>query len=325
MKNKLLVTLCAAVAVSLAFTSCKPKSDVTDVCGDMVKTSMHSSPRSLLLLNGETLTIKEFDFASSSVNDNRIIFREISFGNGTEQSKTVLNLTYSYGAWNDNNTGYSLTFNPATPYASAWYRANAFITPDGLTFGGDGNNVARVEKWEKTLSSFPNTDWTATFMDEISYDSVFQYKYDTTYLPPTFIDFVIDTIKKFDSLKIRNADTTCTYDYVFNRDSSTYANSCHLKRTGVRSKYNAETGKPDTINLDVKDFDYTWFFSSVSSDSKFKITLVDDQDKEQSEVLDISKYKYDVKYVEDTTTMTIDTIVTHEFLLNGLMFKRPKH
>ena len=68
--------------------------------------------------------------------------------------------------------------------------------------------------------------------------------------------------------------------------------------------------------MDVKDFDYTWFFSSVSSDSKFKITLVDDQDKEQSEVLDISKYKYDVKYVEDTTTMTIDTIVTHEFLLN---------
>ncbi len=313
MKNKLLVTLCAAVAVSLAFTSCKPKSDVTDVCGDLLKTTMHGSPRSLLQLKGETLTIKEFDFPSANVNDNRIIYREISFGNGVDQPKKVLNLTYEYGDWNDNNTGYSIFFNPATPYASAWYSGNSFITPDGLAFGGESNaNTARVEKWEKVLASFPNTDWTATFMDEISYDSVFQYKYDTTYLPPTFINFVIDTIKKFDSLKIRNADTICTYEYVFNRNADTYANTCHLKRTGVRSKYNADKGKPDTINLDVKDIDYVWFFSSVSSDSKFSVALKSKTVGAEDEVLDISKYKTD------------SVGAASSFLYGGLNYTRPK-
>lgn len=114
MKNKLLVSLFVVVAASLAFTSCKPKSDAKDVCDDLVKASIHKSPRSLLILNGDVLTIKEYEFASASVGDNRVIYRELSFGNGAAQTKKVENLTYQYGAWDEHYTAYSMSFSPAT-------------------------------------------------------------------------------------------------------------------------------------------------------------------------------------------------------------------
>ena len=320
MKNKLLVTLFAVVAVSLAFTSCKPKSDAKDVCDDLLKTSLHKSPRSLLQLKGETLTIKEFEFASANVNDNRIIYREISFGNGVDQTKKVLNLTYEYGDWNDNNTGYSLTFNPATPYASAWYSGNSFITPDGLAFGGEGNaNTARVEKWEKTLSTFLNTKWKGVFEDELVLDSVMRDSIRTRYIPST-ASFVFDTIKiwtgKMDTL---NRDTTCTYEFEFNRDASTFANTGTFSRTSVRSKYDRATKTADTISMEVEKYNYEWFFSEVSSDSKFKIVVVDPDTKEQKDILDISKYKYEEK--QDTTTVPPTVKRTREFLRGGLTYK----
>jgi hypothetical protein len=320
MKNKLLVTLFAVVAVSLAFTSCKPKSDAQDVCDDLLKTSLHKSPRSLLQLKGETLTIKEFEFASANVNDNRIIYREISFGNGVDQTKKVLNLTYEYGDWNDNNTGYSLTFNPATPYASAWYSGNSFITPDGLAFGGEGNaNTTRVEKWEKTLSTFLNTKWKGVFEDELVLDSVMRDSIRTRYIPST-ASFVFDTIKiwtgKMDTL---NRDTTCTYEFEFNRDASTFANTGTFSRTSVRSKYDRATKTADTISMEVEKYNYEWFFSEVSSDSKFKIVVVDPDTKEQKDILDISKYKYEEK--QDTTTVPPTVKRTREFLRGGLTYK----
>jgi hypothetical protein len=320
MKNKLLVTLFAVVAVSLAFTSCKPKSDAKDVCDDLLKTSLHKSPRSLLQLKGETLTIKEFEFASANVNDNRIIYREISFGNGVDQTKKVLNLTYEYGDWNDNNTGYSISFNPATPYASAWYSGNSFITPDGLAFGGEGNaNTARVEKWEKTLSTFLNTKWKGVFEDELVLDSVMRDSIRTRYIPST-ASFVFDTIKiwtgKMDTL---NRDTTCTYEFEFNRDASTFANTGTFSRTSVRSKYDRATKTADTISMEVEKYNYEWFFSEVSSDSKFKIVVVDPDTKEQKDILDISKYKYEEK--QDTTTVPPTVKRTREFLRGGLTYK----
>lgn len=320
MKNKLLVTLCAAVAVSLAFTSCKPKSDAQDVCDDLLKTSLHKSPRSLLQLKGETLTIKEFEFASANVNDNRIIYREISFGNGVDQTKKVLNLTYEYGDWNDNNTGYSLTFNPATPYASALYSGNSFITPDGLAFGGEGNaNTARVEKWEKTLGTFLNTKWKGVFEDELVLDSVMRDSIRTRYIPTTGT-FVFDTIKiwtgKMDTL---NRDTTCTYEFEFNRDAA-FSNTGTCKRTSVRSTYDRATKTADTISMEVENYNYEWFFSEVSSDSKFKIVVVDPDTKAQKDILDISKYKYEEK--QDTTTVPPTVKITHEFLRGGITYKR---
>lgn len=322
MKNKLLVTLCAAVAVSLAFTSCKPKSDAKDVCDDLLKTSLHKSPRSLLQLKGETLTIKEFEFASANVNDNRIIYREISFGNGVDQTKKVLNLTYEYGDWNDNNTGYSLTFNPATPYASAWYSGNSLITPDGLAFGGEGNaNTARVEKWEKTLGTILNTDWEGTFRDKYETDSIFR---DSIYKHMSHGKIVRDTIKVFDHLDTLCADTTACYYLTLNRDAE-YKNTGHFNLKEFHAKYDTLNKKVDTFDIKIREYDFKWYFTSVSSDSKFVIELKNSSTGKIDDVFDISKYKYEEKYEQDTTTMVMDTIVKHEFLRGGLMFYRPKH
>ena len=61
MKNKLLVSVFALAIVAFAITSCeKPKTDVTAVCSDMIKSSLHKTPRSLVSLEGEVLTIEEY-------------------------------------------------------------------------------------------------------------------------------------------------------------------------------------------------------------------------------------------------------------------------
>ena len=83
--------------------------------------------------------------------------------------------------------------------------------------------------------------------------------------------------------------------------------------------------KVDTFDIKIREYDLEWYFTSVSSDSKFVIQLKNTASGEKEDVFDISKYKYEEKYTQDTTTMVMDTIVTHEFLRGGLMFYRPKH
>lgn len=318
MKNKLLVSLFVVVAASLAFTSCKPKSDAKDVCDDLVKASIHKSPRSLLILNGDVLAIKEYEFASASVGDNRVIYRELSFGNGAAQTKKVENLTYQYGAWDEHYTAYSMSFSPATPYASVWYRGNSFIAPDGLVFGGEGNaNTARVEKWEKTLGTMLNTDWEAIFRDEFELDSVFR---DSIYKHMSHGKIVRDTIKVFDHMDTLCADTTKLIYIALNRDSS-HNNTGVYYQKETRAEYDSVAQAVKIIDQKESQYNFNWYFSEVSSDSKFKIILKDASTGEAKDTLDISKYKYETKV--DTTTVPPTTKVTHEFLRGGLMYKRP--
>ena len=319
MKNKLLVTLFAVVAASLAFTSCKPKSDAEDVCSDLVKSSIHKSARSLLVLKGETLTIMEYEFASSNVNDNRLIYRELSFGNGTDQTKQEENLTYQYGAWNDHMTAYSMSVSPAKPYGMLWYSGNAFVTPDGLRIGGEGSdNTARVAKWEKTLGTFLNTKWKGVFADKFVLDSAMVDSIQFVPFPrPGHYDTIQVWTGKMDTL---NADTTCTYEYEFNRDATTLKNTGVCTITSIRSTYDREAKKADTISVEVETYNYEWYFSEVSSDSKFAIIVKDANSGKQKDILDITKYKFEQK--TDTTTVPPTVKTTHEFLRGGVTYKR---
>ena len=81
MKNKLLVSVFATAVAAFAFTSCEKNEapSVMDVNSDMVKESIHKTTRSLALLDGEVLTMEEFEFPGG-VNDNRLIYRTIAFG-----------------------------------------------------------------------------------------------------------------------------------------------------------------------------------------------------------------------------------------------------
>ena len=221
MKNKLLVSVFVGAIAVFAFTSCETKSDVKDVCTDMIKSTLHKSPRSLVQFDNDhdKLTISEYEFLGG-VNDNRIVYRTLTFGNGVYEPKSVDTLTYEYGEWNEHGTAFSLLLTPRAgdPYTLK-YEGNAFIAPDGRAFGGaDANNTARVEKWEKTLGTLLNTDWEATYRGKFTMDSIFRDSIKAIYVGPPIM-FKYDTLKiftgKMDTLA---ADTTCTFRYEFKHD-----------------------------------------------------------------------------------------------------------
>lgn len=291
MKNKLLVSIFAVVVVAFAITSCERKSNVTDVCTDMLKESIHKSVRSLVQQDGQKLSIYEYEFPGG-VDDNRLIYRTIAFGNGVYEPKQVENMTYTYGEWNEGLSAYSLNVTPSKgdPFTLI-FTGNSLITPDGDAIGGDGyNTMARVEKWEKTIASFPNTAWEGSFAGDFVLDSVFEDSIRTRVIPGK--GKVTDTIQvykgKMDTL---NADTTCYVRFNVTRDASTLANKGHFYMKSVRSKYNKKTKELKIISEDIKDYDFSWCFSDVSSDSRFVIELTKDATGKVEDQLSISKYK----------------------------------
>ena len=274
MKNKLLVSLFATAIAVFAFTSCeKPQADVTEVCSDMIKESIHKTARSLVLVDNETLTIEEYEFMGG-VNDNRLLYRVIAFGNGVNTPKSVDTLTYEYGEWRDNNTTFTLQVYPTTlPAYTLLFRGNALITPEGHAIGGEGlNNAARVEKFEKAIASFPDTKWEGTFEAEYVLDSVFRDSIRNIFIPP--MTYKTDTIQVFSGkMDTLSADTTCYYAIEFNYDAATKATTGHYYQKSVRSTYDRETKTKTIVSENVREYDCTWFFSDVSSDAKFVVTL----------------------------------------------------
>ena len=274
----------------------------------MIKTSIHKSARSLVEQENQALTISEYEFLGG-VDDDRLVYRTISFGNGVFKAKQVDTLTYQYGNWADNNTSFSLLVTPrdGEPY-TLWYKSNSLVTPDGRVIGGESsNNIARVEKWEKTLASFPNTDWVASFRGEFVIDSILEDSIKTTFIPP--MTFKYDTIKvwkgKLDTL---NADTTSYFHIEFYRDPVTLSNVGHYSRLSVRSEYDRETKQATILSSTPKEYDFSWYFSDVSSDARFTIVLSSTTDGVEGDVLSISKYKTN----EDGEPM--------EFLLGGVTY-----
>lgn len=309
MKNKLLVNVFATAVALFALTSCEQKSNVMGVCSDLVKQSLHKSVRSLVEVEGQTLTISEFEFAGD-VNDDRLIYREIAFGNGMYEPKTVDTLRYTYGEWSEKNTVYSLNVTPKNgePF-QLLYRGNSLITPDGRVIGGEAtDNMARVDKWEKTLLAIQNTEWEGLYESDYVLDSVFRDSVRVSFIPP--MTFIYDTIQVFDRLDTVSADTTCLYLLSFYRDPVTMENTGHYYRKEVRSKYDKKTRVCDTLSVTIKEFDCEWFFSSVNSDAKFNITFVPTTSATDVEVLGISKFKMG------------DPAKPDEFLYKGATFHR---
>ena len=310
MKNKLLVSVFVVAIAAFAFTSCETKSNVTDVCSDMIKESMHKSARSLVQQEGQSLTISEYEFLGG-VEDNRMVYRTIAFGNGVDEPKRVDTLTYQYGDWGEANTSFSLIVTPARGESyTLWYKGNAFITPDGRTIGGEGiDNTARVEKWEKTIASFPNTEWEAEFKGEYVKDTVWEDSIRTIFIPP--MTFKTDTIKVFKGkMDTLSADTTCYFRFSVNRDAN-HANTGHFYQKSVRSTYDRETKQTTIVSELEKEYDCNWYFSEVSSDAKFTIVLESLTPGVEGDKLSISKYKVD------------EEGKAAEFLLGGLTYKAP--
>ena len=313
MKNKLLVSVFAVAIASFALTSCETKSNVTEVCTDMVKESMHKYARSLVQLDGQALTISEYEFLGK-VDDSRMVYRTLSFGNGSFKPLQVDTLSYQYGEWNEDNTEFSLLITPATgdPYTLI-YKGNAFITPDGRSIGGEGTeNSARAEKWNKVIASISNTEWEAAFYDEYVLDSIFRDSIRTRFIPAQG-GLVTDTIQVFSGkMDTLSADTACYYPIELKHDPATLANTGHFRQRSVRTTYDRDTKTESIESEKVDEYDCNWYFSDVSSDAKFSIVLLNTTTPDAKPVtLSISKYKMD------------DAAAGQEFLLGGLTYTRP--
>lgn len=295
MKNKFLLSVFATAIAAFAFTSCEPKSNVTEVCTDMLKESLHKSARSLEQLDGQTLKISEYEFLGG-VNDNRLVYRTIAFGNGTNEPKKVDTLTYAYGEWIDQNTAFTLLVTPPTgdPY-TLLYQGNALITPDKRVIGGEGSaNSARVEKLEKTISSFPNSDWEATFKDKFVVDSILEDSIKATIVSTVPMIIRYDTIKVFKGkMDTLNADTTCYCYFKVERDPVTFENTGYMYRKSVRSEYHRDTKEAEIISEDSIKYECHWYFSEVASDAKFTVVMLPYEDAVEGDVLSISGYKVD--------------------------------
>ena len=315
MKNKLLVSVFAMAIAAFAFTSCESESNVSEVCTDMLKETMRQSVRSLQQLDGQKLTISEFEFLKGE--DNKLLYRTIASGNGVNEPKVVDTLSFQYGEWGEHGTSFSLLVTPSSgePYTLI-YQGNALITPDGRAIGGDASNcVDRVDRFEKVLTSFPNADWESNFEGEFVMDSVFKDSIKVTILPPAIPPFKYkyDTLKVFTGkMDTVSADTTCTIRYEFKRDPSTFANTGSCYKKGVRSKYNRETKQEEIIREDDKEYDFTWFISDVTSDKRFVIMIQPAEAGAGGEKLNISKYTLDA----DGNPVS--------FLLGGLNYTRPQ-
>lgn len=308
MKNKLLVSV-FAVGIALAFTACEQKSNVIGVCSDLVKESIHSTPRSLVKLEGQSLSIVEYEFLGG-VSDNRLLYRTIAFGNKSFAPKKADTLLYTYGEWEEHNTQYYLTVTPKTgePYKLI-YRGNALITPEGTVIGGEATeNVARVEKLEKVINNLPNTKWKGIYEGDYVLDSVFRDSIRTIFIPP--MTFKYDTIQVFERMDTVSADTTCYYTLEFNRNATTLANTGHYYRKEVRSKYNKKTHVCDTISVKVKEYDSEWFIDGFTSDSRFSVGFVSTTPNVTGDPLSISKF------------IMNDATKPDGFIYNGATFTR---
>lgn len=308
MKNKLLVSV-FAVVMAFAFTACETKSNVMDVCGDMIKETLHKSPRSLVTADGQTLSVAEYEFLGG-VNDNRMVYRTIAFGNGMYEPKKVDTLLYEYGEWGEGNTSYSLYLTPMNgdPYTLV-FKGNAFLTPDGRTIGGEGtDNTARVEKMEKVIRTLPNTAWEATFKGEYVLDSIYRDSIRDIFIPP--MTFIKDTFPIFDHMDTVSADTTCYYRLELNQDPATFVNTGRIYKKGIRTQYDRATKTETIVDQNEEEFNFIWYFTAITSDAKFTLAAESTTSGEEGQVLSISKYKLD------------DAGVAAEFLLGGMTYKR---
>lgn len=321
MKNKLLVSVFAVGIALFAFTSCETKSNVTEVCTDLLKGSLHgiaattgdvpSAARGYIVTDEQGLHFAEYEFPSKDVNDPVLLYRSIAFGDGLYEPKHVDTLRYEYGEWKQNNTIFTLNVTPKTgnPYVLE-YRGDALTDPEGIVYGGtSATNAARVEKLEKVAKTFPNTSWEATFKDEYVLDSIFR---DSIYWKPFPKPGKWDTIPWFDHLDTVSADTTCIHNYVFGRDLLTNANTGLYVRKEIRSEYDPVTKETKVISEKNTEYAFRWTISDLATDAKFTVKLNKlELPAGEVENLNISKY-------------ALDSLgVASEFTLGGLIYTRP--
>ena len=158
---------------TIAFTSCENKSDVTAVCTDLLKATLHgantgtSGARGYVKQDGQQLIIAEYEFPSKNVNDPVLLYRTMTFGDGVFEPKKVDTLSYEYGEWQNQGTVFTLLVTPRTgdPFTLK-YVGDGFIAPDGRVLGGPFYYIERGlgPKWKPLAVIFAVCGVTAALL-----------------------------------------------------------------------------------------------------------------------------------------------------------------
>lgn len=307
MKNNRLLYACVVAALAGVFTSCEPKSNVMDICGDLLKETMYKSPaRSMMKVDGLTTYFEEYELVGGQ-KEQKMVRRTLTFGDKVYVPQQDENLSFQYGEWGDKNTSFSLYVTPETsaPY-TLWYQNNAFKTPAGTIIGGDGTNLsARIERMESTMKIFPNTEWAGEFKGEFVLDSAFK---DSVYnVPIPFPPFFKQETKRVFAGRMDtvSADTTCRFELVVNRDPVSFENTGVYTKVSCRWTYDRDAKAAKLVSKDSVTIDYHWTISDFTSPSKFTVLIQDNTSEEQSS-LSISKF---------------DMEKTKSLLLGGVTYK----
>lgn len=281
MKNNFLFVAIVAAMIA-CLPGCKssiPEVDVFDLSNGMVNGVFEKvETRSKTTFEDMCLNVTEWTLDTAKQQIACTVYR---YGNGVSEAKEPVNYYYAKGAMNADGLGVHYTFTPVAggEAIDVLYWGNALI------IGKDtiGDAAAPSINMNKIAEKFPNHAWKYEKTDyQILYDTI--QKIDTVITSvrrpdpitgkPVFVkDTTIDTVSVVlsDTIGVLYHEVQ-TYKFV--RNASTMTNDCHYTQLVENFKMNEDKtdmipdGEPSTVEKD-----YVWALSSMTSATRFVITL----------------------------------------------------
>lgn len=285
-KNKPFIFLLLATLLVTGLFSCTPKYDIAEDCKKTALATIlgSDSVRSGTLLDGMTMKLVEYRFLP----DNKAVRRTTTFGDGVQKDSTSMNLSYKMDEYGEMGVGVAILFTPEDSSVEPFkvkFMNNVLIENETDTLT---DQMAKVDNFDKILSTFPNTTW--------EYNKADLYIIDTTVMDTQLVKTIIGP-KKFrvdtiiqekqikDTLGIKQI-TTSTLSFF--RNPATLVNTGHYKFDYVFYQIG------DTVPVDSlcvhKDYDLHWNFTSVITARQFNlVTVAEDESKEK---LTFNMFKY---------------------------------
>lgn len=285
-KNKPFIFLLLATLLVTGLFSCTPKYDIAEDCKKTALATIlgSDSVRSGTLLDGMTMTLVEYRFLP----DNKAVRRTTTFGDGVQKDSTSMNLSYKMDEYGEMGVGVAILFAPEDSSVEPFkvkFMNNVLIENDTDTLT---DQMAKVDNFDKILSTFPNTTW--------EYNKTDLYVIDTTVIDTQYVktrvgpkEFRVDTViteKQIkDTLGIKQI-TTSTLSFF--RNPATLVNTGHYKFDYVFYQ------RGDTVPVDSlcvhRDYDLHWNFTSVITARQFN--LVTEAMDDSKEKLTFNMFKY---------------------------------
>lgn len=295
MKNNFLFVAIVAAMIA-CLPGCKssiPEVDVFDLSNGMVNGAFENvETRSKTAFDDMCLNVTEWTLDTAK---QQIACKVYRYGNGVNETIDPVNYYYAKGAVNADGLGVHYTFTPVAggEAIDVLYWGNALIIDKDTIADAKAPSI----NMNKIAENFPNHAWKYEQTDyHILYDTI------------QTIDTIITTVRRPDpvtgkpvtvkdttykEVTIINEDTIGVLyheiqTYNFARNATTLANDCHYTQLVEKFKANEDNTAmiPDGDPVNVET-NYAWALSSITSASRFVITL---KDGEEFKALNLSGF-----------------------------------